>query len=59
MSTVILLPEMSPRQKREYFSRFLSTLKEMRGKHEVSLNMLDERIAWVESCLAELVEAEG
>jgi len=53
MSTLILLPKMSPKETREYFSRYLSELKDVREQHGGS-KRLDDMIVRVETILAEL-----
>lgn len=61
MSTLILFPEPSTKEKIEYFSRYLSKCKEVREQRKSE--ELDEMIAWLERYLAELeesiLEAEG
>jgi len=58
MSTLVLIPQMSPEEKREYFSHYLSQCKEVREQHEGEWEDMDEMIVWLERYLAEL-EAEG
>ena len=49
---------MSKKEKREYFSHYLSECKAMREQNEGEWEDMDEMIAWLEDYLAEL-EAEG
>lgn len=58
MSTLVLLPKMSLKEKREYFSHYLSQCNEVREQYEGKWEDMDEMIVWLERYLAEL-EAEG